>query len=342
MSLLPPNPWRAMVAKLTVHGVLSFWALMCLFPLYWVTVTSLKGVADIDGPPSYLPFVDFKPSLESWRFILADPHENLARRFVNSTAIGIVSTLVTIVIAGMADYSLTRFRAGLRWPSLAFACLGAGLFTVAALVSALPLKALFFACAILLLALAVWCRRRGPTMNTANIMAFMLATRILPPVIVVLPLYMMARATGLLDTLTALVLTYTAINLPVTAWLLQPILGLLATDQEEAAQLDGASHFTIFFTILLPMARGGVFAASLLIFLLCWNEYLFAAYLTADHALTLPPWMVGQLSLKEAQIGGEAEEWAHLSAATLVMVFPALIFAAIAQRALGRITAFGE
>jgi len=69
---------------------------------------------------------------------------------------------------------------------------------------------------------------------------------------------------------------------------------------------------------------------------LCWNEYLFAAYLTFDHALTLPPWMVGQLSMKEAQAGGQAEEWAHLSAATIVMVFPALIFAAIAQRLLAR------
>ena len=84
------------------------------------------------------------------------------------------------------------------------------------------------------------------------------------------------------------------------------------------------------------MVRPGVAATGLIVFLMCWNEYLFAAYLTADQALTLPPWAVGQLSLKEAQIGGEAEEWAHLSAATILMMLPALAFAAFVQKHLAR------
>jgi ABC-type glycerol-3-phosphate transport system permease component len=63
---------------------------------------------------------------------------------------------------------------------------------------------------------------------------------------------------------------------------------------------------------------------------------LFAVYLTSDHALTVPPWMVGQLSMKEAQIGGEADEWTHLSAATIFMAVPALLFTIFTQRYLAR------
>jgi multiple sugar transport system permease protein len=335
-ALQPPSPWRPALAKVIIYTLLSFWTVVCLFPLYWVATISIKSGEDIDRPATYLPFVDFTPSLHAWRFILSDPYENLVARFANSLVVATASTLLTLMIGGLAIYGLTRFRAALRWPSLASACLAVGLAEGVALVPPIELKLLFATGTILLLALAFVLRRWGPTMNSFTAMTFMLATRILPPVVIVLPLYMMLQATGTRDTLGALIFVYAAVNLPVAVWLLQPVLGRMATDQEEAALLDGATHLSIVFSILLPMVRAGVVAAGLIIFLLCWNEYLFAAYLTAENALTLPPWMVGQVSLREAATGGGPEEWAHMSAAILVMVFPALIFAAIAQRLLGR------
>jgi multiple sugar transport system permease protein len=164
----------------------------------------------------------------------------------------------------------------------------------------------------------------------------MLVTRVLVPAVLVVPLYVMASATGTQDTLTILVLTYTAINLPLAIWLLSPVLGSRATDQEEAAQIDGASHVCILFSVVLPMVRSALTATGLIIFLMCWNEYLFAAHLATDQAQTLPPWAVGQLSMKEAQVGGGAEELAHLSAATILMILPVLAFAALVQKQLGR------
>ena len=89
------------------------------------------------------------------------------------------------------------------------------------------------------------------------------------------------------------------------------------------------------------MLRASVAAAGFVVFSMCWNEYLFAAYLTADQALTLPPWAVGQLSMKEAQVGGEAEERAYLSAATVLMMLPALALGAFVQRQVTR-TVFGK
>ncbi len=85
------------------------------------------------------------------------------------------------------------------------------------------------------------------------------------------------------------------------------------------------------------MTAGGIFAACFIVFLLCWNEYVFAATLAADHAMTLPPFLVGQMSMKEAQIGSEAEEWAHFSAAAILMTIPLLATTKMTWRALAKI-----
>ena len=274
-------------SKIVIYGLLWVWALICIFPIYWLAVTSIKDVPDIEGLPKYLPFVDFSPSLDAWRFILFDHAENLVPKFFNSLIIASAATLLTLLSATMLLYGLSRFR--------------------------LPNSLMGF-----------------------NIISIVLATRILPPVIVALPLYLMAYATHMLDNVFALIAVYVAVNLPIAIWLLHPAIGTKATEQEEAAQLDGASHFNICFGILQPMIRASLIATGVFIFLMCWNEYVFAVYLTSDQAQTLPPWMVGQLSMKEAQVGGGAEEWAHLSAATIFMILPALALTAFATRVFRR------
>ncbi len=283
---------RNHLVNILIYAVLGFWSLVCVFPLYWAAVTSLKGGPEIIGGPFYLPFLDFTPSLGAWGYILDYVNDHLLLRFFNSAAVGLASTVLTVLLAGMAVYGLTRFRIALPWAGLAPG-------------------------------------------NEAILLAI-LATRVLPPVVVVLPIYLMARYTGTLDTRFVLIFTYTAANLPVAVWLLRPIFGNTATDQEEAAQLDGASHLQIFFTIFVPMVAAGLATAGLIIFILCWNEYLFAAYLTSTQAATLPPWMIGQMSIKEAQVGSDAEEWPQLSAATILMVTPLLAGTALAQRFLSR------
>jgi multiple sugar transport system permease protein len=297
-SSVSPHRSRRLLRRALAYAVLGAWTFVCLFPLYWLAVTSLKREADIVARPRYVPFGDFAPSLDAWRFILADASDNLVLRYFNSTVVGLTSTLLTVLLGGLAVYGLTRFRYVLPWTGLA--------------------------------------------LHNRSILIAVLATRILPPVAVVLPIYMMAQYTGTLDTRFALIVTYTASNLPVAVWLLQPVFGAAATDQEEAAQLDGASHFRIFFTIAVPMAGAGIAAVGVLIFILCWNEYLYAAYLAGDRAMTLPPFLVGQMSIKEAQIGSEAEEWAHFSAATILMTVPLLACTAPVLRVLSRVTSWSR
>lgn len=271
--------------RAATYATLCIWSFICILPLYWVFIASLKPEDAIIHGPRYLPFIDFAPSSEAWRFILFDSSESLLRPLFNTFVISATATLTVITCTCLLLYAITRLGKTKPW-----------------------------------------------------FLTLMLATRILPPASVVIALYMMAQKTGLLDTRTALALTYSAVNLPVAIWLLLPVFGKRATEQEEAALLEGVSHIYILWDILRPMIMGSIAAVALIVFVLGWNEYLFAAILTTDHASTLTPWMVGQLSIKEAQVGGEPEEWAHLSAATVLMVTPLLIFSGFAMRMLSHRT----
>jgi multiple sugar transport system permease protein len=278
---------RSIFPTVLTYAALVFWAVVCVFPLYWVAITSLKGDAEIMQGPFFIPFVDFTPSLDPWISVLTYSNDHLLLRLFNSSVVGLSSAALTLLIGGMAVYGLSRFQA-------------------------------------------------GRLLRNDRILFAILSTRILPPIVVALPVYFMAQYTGTLDTRVTLIFVYTAANLPVAVWLMLPVFGTRATQQEEAALLDGASHLRIFFTIFLPMIAASIAAIGLLIFILCWNEYIFAAFLTGDNAATLPPWMIGQMSIKEAQTGGDGEEWAQLSAAAVFMIVPVLVCAAFAQRFLGR------
>ena len=186
MGLLAVRNSRQTVSasRVATYLALGAWALVCGFPLYWLAITSIKSVADLDRPPSYIPFVDFMPSLASWRFILADPAENLLPSFVNSLLIGFAAALISLLFAGLAVYGLTRFPGRRRWGGLG---------------------------------------------DPHALMALMLSVRVVPPVVLALPIYILAGHVGLLDTRSLLVCVYAAINLPVALWLVAPVFGQRAT-----------------------------------------------------------------------------------------------------------------
>ena len=322
-----------------IYGVLGGWACICLFPLYWAVATSLKGPLEIVAGPVYVPFIDFRPSLDAWSYILFDSNDAPLLRYVNSIVVGLTSTALTLALGGLAVYGLTRFRHDISWLAVALVLAAAGFAGGTYFAPSIGVRLLLVAASVLSLLSALRAkRRRGPALHSTGILIAMLATRILPPVVIVLPIFLMAQHTGTLDTRFALILTYTATNLPVAVWFLRPVFGDVVTELEEAAQLDGASRFRIFFEIVVPVAARGFIAAGLLIFILCWNEYLFSVYLAADHAMTMPPYLVAQMSVREQQAGSDAEEWARLAAAIVLMVAPLVLVAGFVQRLLARRT----
>jgi multiple sugar transport system permease protein len=254
--------------------ILTLWSLVCLFPLYWMLLTSLKADPDFINGPRYIPYVDFVPDLRAWRFILFEAQNGFYWRFANSLVVALTAAALAVVSGTMLVYGATRLPSQHWWFQ--------GKFLIPA----------------------------------------MIATRILPPLVVALPIYVMANTFNVLDTKALLILVYAAVHVPVVAWLCVPVIGLKRSEQEDAALLEGASNFLIFRSIVVPMAAAGLFAIGAIVFVLCWNEYILAVFLTSDHALTLPPFLMGQMSVKEAAAGAESHEWGNFSAATIIMVLP--------------------
>ncbi|RTH02875.1 ABC transporter permease [Thermus scotoductus] len=152
-----------------------------------------------------------------------------------------------------------------------------------------------------------------------------LATQMLPPIVLALPLFALMRLFGLSGTLWALVLSYLAFALPFMAWLLLGFFQNLPRELEEAAYVDGATPFQVFFRVVLPLATPGLFAAGILGFLLSWNEFLFALLLSGRDTQTVPV----ALSTFVTQRG---VLFAQVAAGVVLSVLPVALLARMVDR----------
>src|SRR6266849_4285840 len=128
-----PSPAGTIVS----YALLVAWAVVVLFPLYWLAVTSLKTPLDVNGGPFYFPFRDFKPTLESWRYIFVDLGEDTFRPYLNTVVVGLTSTAITLLLGSMAAYGLVRMRYRVRLGAVA-CFIGALAVAVAAIALGVP------------------------------------------------------------------------------------------------------------------------------------------------------------------------------------------------------------
>lgn len=158
---------------------------------------------------------------------------------------------------------------------------------------------------------------------------WLLSTRMTPPVAMLIPFFVLYYQLGLLDTHLGLILAHVTLNLSIVVWLLRGFFAELPREIEEAAALDGDTHFRIFWRITLPLARPGMISVGILIFLLSWNEFLFALVLGDAVVRTVPVGLYGF-------IGYQTIAWAELSASASLLILPIIIFILIFQRHLIR------
>src|SRR5215831_1191381 len=118
------------------YVLLGVWAVVVLFPLYWLVVTSLKTPIGVNSGPFYLPFRDFQPTLESWRYIFVDLREDTFRPYLNTVVVGLTSTALTLLLGSMAAYGLVRMRYRVRLGAVASFVAGVGLAIVLVVVHA--------------------------------------------------------------------------------------------------------------------------------------------------------------------------------------------------------------
>lgn len=316
----------AVGTKIVVYGVLGIWTFIVLFPLYWVLITSFKLPIAVSGGPFYLPFVDFLPSLHAWSYIFFDLGNDTFRPYFNSVVVAVFSTLLVMITGSLAAYALSRFTFLPRLLTILIFILAVALVIV--LVAALGVNwliAVTVGVALAVIGAGMFRRTPSPTLGNPDILFWMISQRIFPPVVAAIPIYVMFQQVRLLDTHVALILTYTAVNLPIVVWLMYDFFVSIPKDLEESAELDGASRIRIFFEIILPLSKPGLVATSLLVLIFSWNEYLLALFLSTANAQTMP-------LLVAAQNATRGPQWWYMSVLIIIMIVPVILLALVLQR----------
>ena len=241
-------------SRILIYGALIFWAVICLFPIYWTVTTSFKLAPDV-MQGNMIPWVDYTPKWKGWQSLGLSPdvifetstvREEFLKRFWNSLITSITASTLAVILGSLAAYGLSRFS------------------------------------------------YRFGFMRNSDISFFFLSQMILPPVVLALPFLVLYKELALLDSRIGLILLYTLMVLPIVIWIMRDQFAGIPVELEEAALVDGLGIWGAFFQIVLPIALPGMVAAFILSLVLCWNEYFFAALLTSTDAKTLPVMVASQ------------------------------------------------
>jgi len=320
---LPP------LGKLVAYLVLGSWALVVLFPLYWLVITSFKTPLQVNAGPVYFPFVDFQPTVDAWHYIFVDLRSDTLRPYLNTVVVALGSSTLALLLGSAAAYALIRFP---YQPRVGVIALFAGCVLLAAVAVGLgvpPAIAIVVAAGCFAILAGTVGRRFRRGVSNRDIAFWMISQRILPPVAVVIPIYVLFQRVGLLDTRTALVITYAATNLPIVVWLMRDYFNTLPWELEEAAVVDGASAFRVFRSITLPLSTPGLVATFLIVLVFAWNEYLLALFLSSADAQTMPLTVAAQNATRGPQ-------WWYMSVLIQIMILPVIALAIALERVISR------
>lgn len=269
-----------------------------MFPLYWILISSFKTRADIVATtPTYFPFIEFEPTLDNFTDVLIG----------GSQETGSGST-----VTASADVSEFRDR----------------------LINSIIITGASTMLAVLVGTLTAYAVSRFTIPLEDDFMFFVLSTRMLPPIVVLIPIFVLFSDLGLRDSYHGIIILYTAFNLPFVVWIMKGFFDEIPKEYEEAAMLDGYSRFQAIYKIVLPEAIPAMAATAVFSIIVSWNEFVLANFLNRDSAATVPPFL-------NSIIGVGAVEWGRLAAASVVYVIPVIIFTFIVRNHLLRGVTFG-
>jgi len=273
------------MSRVAIYAALFLWAIICLFPIYWTFTTSFKLAPDVMRG-NMVPWWDFTPRWKGWESIGFSPR-----------LIGEVSTV--------RDEFLKRF-----WNSTIVSLSASMLAVVLGSLAAYGLSRFNY---------------RFGFMKNSDISFFFLSQMILPPVVLALPFLVLYKSLALLDTRIGLILLYTLMVLPIVIWIMRDQFQSIPIELEEAALVDGLGIWGAFMQIVVPIALPGMVAAFILSLVLCWNEYFFAALLTATNATTLPVMVA-------SQTGSQGINWWSMAALSAAAIMPLILVAIFLEK----------
>ncbi len=294
-----------------VAGVLIVtYALITMVPLVWIFLTGFKSPPD---SIAYPPKVFFEPTLEGY-VNLFTTRTRQTSEYIESlgppeTWYDEIVRRRNMVIAGPSKFA-DRYVNSI--------VIGFG--------------STFLAVFLGTLAAYGFSRFKVPLKD--DLLFFILSTRMMPPIAVAIPIYLMYRTLGLSDTALGMILLYTAVNVSLAVWLLKGFIDEIPREYEEAAVVDGYSRLQAFWKVVLPQARTGIAATAIFCLIFAWNEYAFVLLLTSGTAQTAPPYI-------PLIIGEGGLDWPAVAAGTTLFLLPIVIFTVVLRNQLLRGITFG-
>jgi multiple sugar transport system permease protein len=158
---------------------------------------------------------------------------------------------------------------------------------------------------------------------------WMLSNRMIPPIVIVFPVFLLFVKLGLVDSFVGLIVLYTAFNLPYVVWMMRGYIQDIPLELEESALVDGCTRWQVFTRVVWPMARSGLFATAVFTFVFAWNEFIFALVLTRSEVTTFPVQVTHYF-------GGQSNFWAKIAAMSVLGAVPIFIAVTLLQRYLVR------
>lgn len=305
-SVTEPNKATKWFAGVLVVG----YALVTIAPLLWIIATGFKSPAD---SIAYPPKVVFEPSMEGYVNLFTErtraTDDMLEAAGEPETWYEEIARDQGTVISGPSRYG-ERF--------LNSVIIGFGSTAL---------------CMILGTAAAyAFSRFRVPLKD--DLLFFILSTRMMPPIAVAIPIFLMFRNLGLNDTHLGMILLYTAVNLSLSVWLLKGFIDEIPIEYEEAALIDGYTRFQAFYKVVLPQAATGIASTAIFCLIFAWNEYAFAVLLTSGTAQTAPPFI-------PTIIGVGGKDWPAVAAGATIFLVPVMVFTILLRKHLLRGITFG-
>ena len=295
--------------KWIAGGLVILYALITMIPLLWIFATGFKSPSDAI---SYPPKILFEPTLEGYvnlfttrtrqteEYLAANPPQNWAEEIVRQ---------YDMVIVGPSRYG-ERFLNSI--------IIGFG--------------STFLAVFLGTMAAYAFSRFKVPLKD--DLLFFILSTRMMPPIAVAIPIFLMFRTLGLSDTHLGMILLYTAVNISLAVWLMKSFIDGIPREYEEAALIDGYTRFQAFMKVVLPQAATGIASTAIFCLIFAWNEYAFAVLLTSGTAQTAPPFI-------PTIIGVGGQDWPAVAAGATLFLIPVLVFTVLLRKHLLRGITFG-
>lgn len=272
---------RAFYLLLKVAAILV-WSAFVIAPFLWALTTSFKTANGVTGGPTYIPWVDYQPSLAAWQGLFGSGAGSIdiVGPFISSVMVTLSASLVSLVLGTLAAYGLSRFS-----------------------------------------------YKAGPVGNS-DLTFFFVSQRIMPPVVLAIPFFLMLGWLGLLDTVLGLIIVYVALLLPIAVWVMVDFFNTIPKELDETAMIDGCTPIEAFWRVILPNAVPGLVVAGIFCIIFGWNDFFFAFTLTFTQTQLLPVAIVS--------LNSSVTPWWSLSASALISVTPLIVIAFLVERYLDK------